>query len=81
TDTDVLEGAHLVRRTGAAIPAAVLDAAVAGHLRVVADPAADGALALEYVSGAGATPLRAGVLGAIFGDTPMPGQRVALDSP
>ncbi|MGL1451746.1 hypothetical protein ACSTI1_00215, partial [Vibrio parahaemolyticus] len=28
TDTDVLEGAHLVRRTGAAIPAAVLDAAV-----------------------------------------------------
>lgn len=81
TDTDVLEGAHLVRRTGAAIPAAVLDAAVAGHLRVVEDPAADDALALEYVSGAGATPLRAGVLGAIFGDTPMPGQRVALDSP
>ncbi|MHA4915517.1 hypothetical protein, partial [Enterococcus faecium] len=31
--------------------------------------------------GAGATPLRAGVLAAVFGDTPMPGQRVALDSP
>lgn len=81
TDTDVLEGAHLVRRTGAAIPAAVLDAAVAGHLRVVEDPAADDALALEYVSGSGATPLRAGVLAAVFGDTPAPGQRVALDSP
>ncbi|MGC0368348.1 DUF2207 family protein [Microbacterium sp. SLBN-111] len=81
TDTDVLEGAHLVRRTGAAMPAAVLDAAVAGHLRVVEDPAADDALALEYVSGAGATPLRAGVLAAVFGDTPVPGQRVALDSP
>ena len=80
-DTDVLEGAHLVRRTGAAIPAAVLDTAVAGHLRIVEDPSADDELILEYVDGAGATALRAGVLAAVFGDHPLTGQRVALDTP
>lgn len=80
-DTDVLEGAHLVRRTGAAIPSAVLDTAVAGHLRIIEDPDADDDLVLEYVDGTGATPLRRGVLAAVFGDDPVPGQRVALDTP
>ncbi|SIR76996.1 DUF2207 domain-containing protein [Microbacterium sp. RURRCA19A] len=78
---DVLEGAHLVGRSPAALPAAVLDTAVAGHLRIVESPSADDALALEYVDAAGATPLRAGVLAAVFGDHPRPGERVALDTP
>jgi uncharacterized membrane protein YgcG len=80
TDTDVLEGAHLVRRTGSAIPAAILDAAVAGHLRVIEDPTSDDELTLEYVGGTGVTPLHAGVLAAVFGDSPRPGDRVPLDT-
>lgn len=80
-DTDVLEGAHLVRRPRAAIQAAILDTAVAGHLRIVEDPAADDDLVLEYVDGTGATPMRAGVLTAVFGRAPAPGARVALDTP
>ncbi len=81
TDTDVLEGAHLIRRTGAALPAAILDTAVSGHLRIVEDPTADDELVLEYIDGAGATALRAGVLAAVFGNDPRPGERVALDTP
>lgn len=80
-DTDVLEGAQLVGRTQAAIPAAVLDTAVAGHLRILEDPSADDELVLEYIGRAGATPMRAGVLAAVFGDDPRPGERVALDTP
>lgn len=79
-DVDVVEGAHLVRRSGAAIPAAVLDTAVAGHLRIVEAPAADTRLALEYVDSEGATPLRSAVLSAVFGAQPRPGERVALDT-
>lgn len=80
-DVDVLEGAHLVGRSRGALPAAVLDTAVAGHLRIVEDPSADDELALEYIDGTGATPLRAGVLAAVFGERPRPGERVALDTP
>lgn len=77
-DVDIVEGAHLVRKPGAAIPAAVLDTAIAGHLRIVEDPATGDGLTLEYADGAGATPLRAAVLGAVFGADPRPGDRVAL---
>ncbi|MBQ9918835.1 MAG: DUF2207 domain-containing protein [Microbacterium sp.] len=80
-DVDVLEGAHLVGRSRGALPAAVLDTAVAGHLRIVEDPSADDELALEYIDGTGASPLRAGVLAAVFGERPRPGERVALDTP
>jgi uncharacterized membrane protein YgcG len=80
-DTDIVEGAYLIRRTGAALPAAILDTAVSGHLRIVEDPTADDELVLEYLDGAGATALRAGVLAAVFGNDPRPGERVALDTP
>lgn len=78
SDVDVVEGAQLVNRASAAVPAAVLDTAIAGHLRLIEDPDSDDGIALEFVDRAGATPLRAGVLAAVFGDTPSPGDRVVL---
>lgn len=75
---DVLEGAELVQRRGAAVPAAVLDTAIAGHLRIIDDPEEPTKLTLELVRPEGATPLRAGVLAAIFGADGVPGDRVTL---
>ncbi|MDF2990776.1 MAG: hypothetical protein K0S37_1290 [Microbacterium sp.] len=77
-DVDVLEGAELVHRRSAAVPAAVLDTAIAGHLRILDDPADTKTLTLELVHPDGATPLRAGVLAAIFGVGGRPGARVIL---
>lgn len=78
SDVDIVEGAELVNRTGAALPAAVLDTAIAGHLRLIEDPDSSDGFALEFIDRAGATPLRAGVLAAVFGDDPAPGDRVVL---
>ncbi|KQM39937.1 DUF2207 domain-containing protein [Microbacterium sp. Leaf203] len=73
---DVIEGAELVHRSGAGIPAALLDTAIAGHLRIIETPGEPGSLELEFVDDAGATPLRAAVVHAVFGDAPAAGQRV-----
>ena len=77
-DVDVLEGAELVNRRGAGIPAALLDTAVAGHLCIIEMPDRPSELELEFVTGERATPLRSAVLRAVFGDTPSPGTRVVL---
>lgn len=75
---DVVQGAELVQRRGAGIPAALLDAAVAGHLRIVESPGDRGALELEFSRAAGAPALHAAIIRAVFGDAPHPGQRVRL---
>lgn len=77
-DVDVLEGAELVQRARAGVPAAVLDTAIAGHLRIIDDPADPKKLILESVRTEGATPLRRGVLTAVFGADAQPGTRVTL---
>ncbi len=77
---DVLEGAELVQRGRAGIPAAVLDTAIAGHLRIIDDPLGAQRLTLELVRPDGATPLRRGVLTAVFGAEAEPGARVSLGS-
>ncbi|WP_150953008.1 DUF2207 family protein [Microbacterium testaceum] len=77
-DIDVLEGALLVQRRDAGIPAALLDAAVAGRLRILDTTDDARALKLEFVDARDATPLHGAVIGAVFGDSPHPGQRVKL---
>ncbi len=75
---DVLEGAELVQRGRAGVPAAVLDTAIAGHLRVIDDPLDAKRLTLELVRTEDATPLHRGVLTAVFGADAQPGARVSL---
>jgi uncharacterized membrane protein YgcG len=77
-DVDVLEGAELVQRGRAGVPAAVLDTAIAGHLRIIDDPADAKRLTLELVRADDATPLRRGVLAAVFGADAEPGARASL---
>lgn len=75
---DVVEGAELARRRGVGIPAALLDAAIAGHLRVIETTDGPRTLELEFVGAQKATPLHSAVVRAVFGDAPSPGQRVTL---
>lgn len=77
-DVDILEGAEMVGRRGAAVPAAILDTAIAGHLRIVEDAEEKKRLTLEFLGADGATPLHRGVLAAIFGRDPRPGTRLTL---
>jgi len=77
-DVDVLEGAELVQRGRVGVPAAVLDTAIAGHLRIVDDPLDAKRLTLELVRTEEATPLHRGVLTAVFGADARPGARVSL---
>lgn len=77
-DVDVLEGAELVQRGRAGVPAAILDAAIAGHLRIIDDPLDAKRLTLELVRTDDATPLHRGVLTAVFGADAEPGARVSL---
>ncbi len=73
----VLEGAELVGRRSSGIPAALIDTAVAGHLRVL-DSGRTGSLTLELVSADGADPLHAAILRAVFGTGARPGALVIL---
>lgn len=74
---DVLQGAELVARRGAGIPAALVDTAVAGHLRIV-DTGEAGSLSLELVTAESADALHGAVLRAVFGASARPGARVTL---
>lgn len=74
---DVMQGAELVARRGAGIPAALVDTAVAGHLRIV-DTGDARSLSLELVSAESAEALHGAVLGAVFGAHARPGARVTL---
>ncbi|MEV7756236.1 DUF2207 domain-containing protein [Microbacterium sp. NPDC089180] len=74
---DVLQGAELVARRGTGIPAAIVDTAVAGHLRIVDDGDAR-SLSLELVTAEGADALHGAILGAVFGAHARPGARVSL---
>ncbi|MFF7681947.1 DUF2207 domain-containing protein [Microbacterium sp. NPDC007973] len=74
---DVLQGAELVARRGTGIPAAIVDTAVAGHLRIVDDGDAR-SLSLELVTTEGADALHGAVLEAVFGAHARPGARVSL---
>lgn len=74
---DVLQGAELVGRRGAGIPAALVDTAVAGHLRIV-DTGDARSLSLERVSAESADALHGAVLRALFGAHARPGARVTL---
>lgn len=76
-EVDVLQGAELVQRRSSGIPAALLDAAIAGHLRIV-ETTGDDTLHLELVSTDHASPLHAEVLTAVFGVGARPGARVEL---
>lgn len=78
SDVDVLQGAELVQRGGAGIPAALLDAAIAGHLRIVESADDVQTLMLELVRTDDASPLHAAVLTAVFGSGARPGARVVL---
>lgn len=75
---DVLQGAELAHRRGTGIPAALLDTAIAGHLRIIESADAARTLELELVSPDGAEELHAAVLTAVFGADARPGARVAL---
>lgn len=75
---DVLHGAELARRRANGIPAALLDTAIAGHLRIIETPDAGDSLELELVTAEGAHPLHASILSAVFGDHARPGARVPL---
>jgi uncharacterized membrane protein YgcG len=77
-DVDVLEGAELVQRGRAGVPAAILDTAIAGHLRIIDDPVDSKKLILELVDAEDPTPLRRGILNAVFGADAQPGARVTL---
>ncbi|MEW1706405.1 DUF2207 domain-containing protein [Microbacterium sp. NPDC089190] len=74
---DVLQGAELVARRGTGIPAAIVDTAVTGHLRIVDDGDAR-SLSLELVTAEGADALHGAILGAVFGAHARPGARVSL---
>ncbi|WP_298871214.1 DUF2207 domain-containing protein [uncultured Microbacterium sp.] len=74
---DVLQGAELVARRGTGIPAAIVDTAVAGHLRIVDDGDAR-SLSLELVTAEGADALHGAILGAVFGAAARPGASVTL---
>ncbi len=74
---DVLQGAELVARRGTGIPAAIVDTAVTGHLRIVDDGDAR-SLSLELVTADGADALHEAILGAVFGAHARPGARVSL---
>lgn len=74
---DVLQGAELVARRGTGIPAAIVDTAVTGHLRIVDDGDAR-SLSLELVTAEGADALHEAILGAVFGAHARPGARVSL---
>lgn len=74
---DVLQSAELVGRRGAGIPAALVDTAVAGHLRIV-DTGDARSLSLERVSAESADALHGAVLRALFGAHARPGARVTL---
>ncbi|MEV7873820.1 DUF2207 domain-containing protein [Microbacterium sp. NPDC089188] len=74
---DVLQGAELVARRGTGIPAAIVDTAVAGHLRIVDDGDAR-SLSLELVTAEGADALHGAILGAVFGAHARPGARVSV---
>lgn len=74
---DVLQGAELVGRRGAGIPAALVDTAVAGHLRIV-DTGDARSLSLERVSAESIDALHGAVLRALFGAHARPGARVTL---
>ncbi|SDO46650.1 Predicted membrane protein [Microbacterium sp. ru370.1] len=74
---DVLQGAELVGRRGAGIPAALVDTAVAGHLRII-DTGDARSLSLERVSAESADALHGAVLRSLFGEHARPGARVTL---
>lgn len=75
---DVLQAAHLVHRGAAGVPAAILDTAVSGTLRIVEGSEASGGLTLERSDRRPATPLHAAVATAVFGADARPGTRVTL---
>lgn len=73
----VMQAAHLVARGAAAIPAAIVDLAVRGNLRILARE--DGTdVALEYAAPAGRSHERQRVLDAIFDIGAEPGTRLRL---
>lgn len=75
----VMEAAHLVGRGATAVPAAIIDLAVAGHLRIlVGDDETD--LTLEYAAPSDVA-ARQEVLDALFGGAARTGRRVALKTP
>lgn len=76
-DLDVLQAAHLVGRGSSGVPAALLDAAVAGRMRII-ETAASGTLTLELADGPATSRLHDAVVEAVFGVGSRPGTRVTL---
>lgn len=78
-DVTVMQAAHLVGRPASAAPAALVDVAVAGNARILAEEGeetADG-VTLEYV-GPSPDAERQDVLVAVFGEDAAPGERTTL---
>lgn len=73
----VLQAAHLVGRPGPAVSAAIVDLAVAGHLRIVEH--GDDTFSLQYLAPAPNDPGRQRVIDALFGDAPTPNTGIRLD--
>jgi uncharacterized membrane protein YgcG len=73
-----MQAAHLIGRPAAAAPAGILDAAVAGHVRIVEQEGKTAAFALEYVAPAPEGSDRERVVRALFPDPATRG-RIDLD--
>jgi uncharacterized membrane protein YgcG len=71
----VMQAAHLVSRPATAVPAAIVDLAVAGRLRVVED---DSGYSLELVAPARRDAARQRVIDAVFATDAAPGALVRL---
>jgi uncharacterized membrane protein YgcG len=81
SDVTVMQAAHLANRPQSAIPAALVDLAVSGHVRILAaegEETSDGVV-LEYVGPADDAE-RQDVLIVLFGEDAHPGERRTLGS-
>ena len=76
-EVDVVQAAQLVGRGSTGVPAAILDAAIAGRLRIV-ESAASAGLTLELGDARPTSPLHDAVVSAIFGEHARLGARVTL---
>ncbi|RUR01904.1 DUF2207 family protein [Labedella endophytica] len=77
-DVSVMQAAHLIARKGQAVPAALVDLAVSGHVRLLDDESSKGVV-LQYVRPSDDA-ARQDVLVALFGEDAEVGARKKIDA-